>query len=186
MTPRTKAQWRTVCRARVGRLTVSQRRVASQKLAARLRRLPAYRTARWIMFYVATAGEVETRPMIRQALAEGKRVAVPITLTTSRMINPAELTQLGRGLVRGPYGIRQPDPRRARWVAPAALDLVVVPGLAFDVRGARLGRGGGYYDRFLARLPRRTSRVGLCFRCQRVRRLPRARHDQPVTTVLAA
>lgn len=186
MTPSTKAQWRAAIRVRVGRLTKSQRRVASQRLAARLRRLPVYRKARWIMLYVATAGEVATRPMIRQALADGKRVAVPLTLTTSRMIHPAELTQLGRGLTRGPYGILQPDPRRARRVPPKDLDLVVVPGLAFDARGARLGRGGGYYDRFLARLPRRTLRVGLCFRCQRVRRLPRARHDQPVTTVLAA
>lgn len=124
--------------------------------------------------------------MIAQALADGKRVAAPITLTTRRMIRLAELTSHRRGLVTGPYGIRQPDPRRARRVHPEDLDLAVVPGVAFDAHGYRLGRGGGYYDRFLAALPPTVPRIGLAFRCQRVPRLPRASHDQPVIAVLAA
>ncbi|OGX37266.1 MAG: 5-formyltetrahydrofolate cyclo-ligase, partial [Omnitrophica WOR_2 bacterium RIFCSPHIGHO2_02_FULL_68_15] len=155
------------------------------RLAARLRRRPEYQAARRIAFYLAADGEVETREMIRQALADGKRVAAPIPMTTTRTIRFAELTGVRRGLVRGPYGIAQPA-RRARRVAPSALDLIVVPGLAFDAQGHRLGRGAGYYDRFLATLPTAIPRIGLAFRCQRVRRLPRARHDQPVTTVLAA
>lgn len=182
----TKAQWRTRMRARIGAMSAAARRTASARLARAVRRLPAYRRARWILFYLALDGEPETRPMMTQALADGKRVAAPITLTTRRMIRLAELTSVRRGLVMGPYGIAQPDPRRARRVDPRVLDLVVVPGLAFDAHGFRLGRGGGYYDRFLATLPPGVPRVGLCFRGQRVRRLPHAPHDQPVTTVLAA
>ena len=182
----TKPQWRDRIRARVGAMTEPQRRAASRRLAARLRRLPEYRAARRIAFYLATDGEVETREMIRQALDDGKQVAAPIPMTATRRIRLAALTSVRRGLVRGPYGIAQPHPRRARRVDPAALDLIVVPGVAFDARGHRLGRGGGYYDRFLAALPAGIPRVGLAFRCQRVPRLPRAPHDQPVTTVLAA
>jgi len=182
----TKAQWRARMVARLRVLTVKERLAASRRLARRLRRLPAYRKARWILFYLAFDAEVETRLMVAQALADGKRVAAPITLTTRRMIRLAELTSLTQGLVRGPYGIDQPDPRRARWVAPDALDLAIIPGLAFDAEGYRLGRGLGYYDRFLATLPPTVPRIGLAFRCQRVRRLPRSRHDQPVTAVLAA
>ena len=182
----TKPQWRERIRARLCAMTEAQRSAASRRLAARLRRLPAYRAARWVAFYLATDGEVETREMIRQALADGKRVAAPIPITTTRTIRLAELTHVTRGLVRGPHGIAQPHPRRARRVAPATLDLLIVPGVAFDAQGHRLGRGGGYYDRFLAALPADIPRVGLAFRCQRVPRLPRAPHDQPVTTVLAA
>lgn len=182
----TKAQWRARILARVRALSAAQRRAASCRIAHRLRRLPVYRTARRIGFYLALPMEVETRPMIAQALKDGKRVAVPIMVTTSRGLRFAQLTSLTRGLVRGPYGTTQPDPRRARRVDPATLDLVLVPGVAFDAQGARLGRGRGYYDRFLAMLPPAIPRLGLCFRGQRVRRLPRARHDQPVTTVLTA
>lgn len=182
----TKAAWRVRMRACLRALTPAQRRAASKRLARRVRRLAAYRRARWILVYLALETEVDTRPMIAQALADGKRVAAPMTLTTRRMIRLAELTSLTRGLVAGPHGITQPDPRRARRVDPGVLDLALIPGLAFDARGHRLGRGGGYYDRFLATLPRTIPRVGLAFRCQRVRHLPRASHDQPVTTVLAA
>ena len=182
----TKGDWRTRMRARLDALTPAQRRAASERLARRVRRLAAYRRAEWILVYLALETEVDARPMIAQALADGKRVAAPITLTTRRMIRLAELTSFTRGLVAGPHGIRQPDPRRARRVDPRVLDLALIPGLAFDAQGHRLGRGGGYYDRFLATLPRTIPRVGLAFRCQRVRRLPRASHDQPVTTVLAA
>ncbi|MBI4227173.1 MAG: 5-formyltetrahydrofolate cyclo-ligase [Candidatus Omnitrophica bacterium] len=182
----TKAQWRMQVCARVGAMTGRQRLAASRRLAARLRRLPAYRAARWVAFYLATDGEVETRAMIRQALADGKRVAAPIPVVAARTIRLAELTGARRGLTRGPFGIEQPHPGRARRVRPDALDLIVVPGVAFDRLGYRLGRGAGYYDRFLATLPPGIPRVGLAFRCQRVARLPRQRHDQPVTTVLAA
>ena len=183
----TKAQWRAVIRARLRTMTAKERLAASRRVAVRLRRLPEYRRARWILFYLATDGEVETRPMIRRALADGKRVAAPMTLTTRRMIKIAELTSLTRGLVTGPYGIAQPDPRRARRVVdPALLDLAIVPGVAFDAEGYRLGHGGGYFDRFLARLPKSVSRLGLAFRCQRVPRLPRSPHDQPVQKVLTA
>lgn len=180
-----KAQWRTRMRARLRAMTVHERQVAALRAVRALRRRPAYRKARWILCYLAAKGEVETRPLIAQALADGKRVAAPITLTTRRMIRLAELTTVTRGLVRGPYGIQQPDPRRARRVDPRRIDLAVIPGLAFDADGYRLGRGGGYFDRFLAALPPTVPRIGLAYRCQRVRRLLRAPHDQPVTTVLA-
>lgn len=182
----TKAQWRARVRARLRAMPAAARAAASRRLAARLRRLPAYRAARWIGFYLAADGEVETRAMIQQALADGKRVAAPMPVMARRQLRLAELTSAARGLMRGPYGIAQPNPRRARRVDPTVLDLLVVPGVAFDAQGHRLGRGGGYYDRFLAALPPAIPRVGLAFRCQRVPRLPRAPHDQPVTKVLAA
>lgn len=181
-----KRIWRAQILARVRAMEPAARRAASRRLGASVRRLAAYRQARWIGCYLAVELEVDTWPMVRQALADGKRVAAPVPLPASRTLRLAELTSATRGLVRGPYGIPQPDPRRARRVDPQVLDLLLVPGVAFDRQGHRLGRGGGYFDRFLATLPATVPRIGLAFRCQRVQRLPRARHDQPVTTVLTA
>lgn len=171
---------------RLGAMTPAQRTTASLKLAARLTQLPAYKTARWIGVYLAAGEEVETRGMIQQALADGKRVAAPIPNPATHTIRLAELTGVRNGLVRGPYGIEQPHPTASRRVKPEALDLLLVPGVAFDKSGYRLGRGAGYYDRFLATLPPAIPRIGLAFRRQQVARLPRERHDQPVTNVLAA
>lgn len=182
----TKAQWRTRILQRVSAMTPAQRAAASTTLAARLTRLPAYNTARWIGVYLATAEEVETRGMIRQALADGKRVAAPIPNPATHTIRWAELTGVRHGLVRGPFGIEQPHPTASRPANADRLDLLLVPGVAFDKSGYRLGRGVGYYDRLLATLPPAIPRIGLAFRRQRVARLPRERHDQPVTTVLVA
>lgn len=168
-------------------MPLGKRRAASQKLAGRLRRLPEYKKARWVLFYLALSDEVETRPMIERALGDGKRVAVPITLTTSRILKIVEITGLKTGLNIGPHGIEQPARmRRGRRVDLKKLDLIVVPGVAFDAQGRRLGRGGGYFDRLLARLSPDVPRVGLAFRCQRVKRLPSEPHDLPVHRVLAA
>ena len=150
-----------------------------------LRKLPAYRKAKALLCYVAIDGEVETRPILARALAGRKRVAVPVTLTKRRRLLAMEVRDLEKDLcISGPYGI--PEPRRdsrAR-MAPRDLDLVLVPGIAFDRKGHRLGRGAGYFDRFLEKLPARIPRVGLAFRFQVVRDLPWESHDEPVAKVI--
>ena len=182
----TKEAWRTHFRKQLRATTKAKRKRVSATLLKRFRRSSEYRKARWVMFYLAFDGEVQTRPMIQQALADGKRVAVPITLKTKRSLKVAEITTLKRGLTTGPYGVKQPSPRGARLVAPGKLDLVVVPGLGFDRQRVRLGRGKGYFDRFLGRLSRTVPRIGLAYRFQKVSRLPRFKHDQRVTKVFAA
>ena len=85
----------------------------------------------------------------------------------------------------GPYGIQQPKSNRATVIAPEVLDLVVVPGVAFDRSGHRLGRGAGFYDRFLADLPRDIPTVGLAFDFQIVSNLPLQEHDIPLSFVIS-
>lgn len=160
------------------------RRVKSLKVERKLRRSSLYRRAKSILCYVAHDGEVETRPILEQILADGKRLAVPFTVPEKRRLIGAEIKDPALDLEPGPYGIPHPKRIYGRRVAYRQLDLVIVPGVAFDREGRRLGRGGGYFDRFLEKVPKRVPRIGLAFRFQVVKTLPAETHDQPVTRVI--
>ena len=141
------------------------------------------KSAKTILFYVAFDGEVETLDMIKRAYAKGKKVAVPTILKDKKMIIPTLISN-GEELELGPYGIKHPKHNPSSWLKAEDLDLVVVPGVAFDKRRHRLGRGAGYYDRFLASLPKDVPTVGLAFDFQIVDVLPHQEHDIPVSRVI--
>ena len=107
------------------------------------------------MFYVPLSTEVDTAALLREALRQGRRAAVPSVDRATKSLVPVEIHDPDRELVRGTYGIW--EPREANNpLALRLIDLALVPGLAFDRANRRLGRGKGYYDRFLKTLPRRT------------------------------
>jgi len=129
-------------------------------------------------------GEVETGPVIKKALTMGKKVVLPVTLVKDRDMKPVYLRDIKR-FKKGPYGIYEPDGPLNR--TPAELkniDLVIVPGLAFDRKNNRIGRGKGYYDNFLRRLPKGKSKIGLGFRFQLLSRVPATKRDIPLTGVI--
>ena len=147
--------------------------------------IKAVKLAKTILFYVAFDGEVETIDMIKRACAKGKKVAVPAILKDKKMIIPTLIRNCEEDLELGPYGIKHPKSNRTARINVDELDLVVVPGIAFDKKGHRLGRGAGYYDRFLARLPKDVPTVGLAFDFQMVNVLPHQDHDIPVSRVIS-
>lgn len=119
-------------------------------------------------------------------LTKGKRVVVPRVAPKTRRLQLSELRNPSEELTPGAFGVWQPRAQALRPFDAKKLDLVVVPGLAFDRRGHRLGHGFGYFDRFLARLPKDTPTIGLAFRFQLFDRLPVYTHDRAVKTVLTA
>ncbi|MEW5898924.1 MAG: 5-formyltetrahydrofolate cyclo-ligase [Bacillota bacterium] len=121
----------------------------SANILKRLLALEEYRRAAVLMTYVDFRNEVRTGDLIRESLARGKRVAVPFTDPRDRRLIPSLLLNFPEDLAPGTWGILEPAPGCLRPVKPAEIDLVVVPGVAFDEKGNRLGYGGGYYDRFL-------------------------------------
>jgi len=141
-----------------------------------------FKRAKTVMFYLSMAREVDTTEMIEEALRLGKKVVVPVC-DGNRKIVPCELKRRG-ALLRGPYGIL--EPARKTPVDLEELNLVIVPGLAFDKCGARLGRGKGYYDYFLTRLPKDAKSIGLAFDFQILPSVPTADHDVNVHTVIFA
>ena len=148
---------------------------------------PQFIQADTIMFYIAKDGEVETSQMIRETLKMGKKVIVPITMVKEKKIIPSRLENFDTELEKGPYGIYQPKREFMRRVMLKSIDLTVVPGLAFDAEGNRLGRGCGYFDRFLAKLAERDiPTCGIAFKFQMIEKLPMLSHDIPVSMVLCA
>jgi 5-formyltetrahydrofolate cyclo-ligase len=146
--------------------------------------LPVFVTAQTILFYASFKGEVDTFAIMDKAIELKKRVALPLVRKETEEIIPM-LIRSTRELHRGAYGILEPAFSPDRTVDVRALDLIVVPGLAFDRKNNRLGRGAGYYDRFLSRLPDTTPKIGLAYDFQVVDAIPGLLpHDRPVSQVL--
>ncbi len=140
-----------------------------------------------VMFYIAKNGEVDTTGMIKEALKMGKKVLVPVTLVKEKKIIPSWLKDFKKELGKGPYGVYQPKKQFIRKVLPKDIDLIVVPGVAFDRAGNRLGRGGGYFDRFLSKFKKlNVPMFGLAFKCQIIPSLTVLSYDIPVTKLIAA
>ncbi|HWI50966.1 MAG TPA: 5-formyltetrahydrofolate cyclo-ligase [Symbiobacteriaceae bacterium] len=143
---------------------------------------PAFAAARLVLLYIAFRGEVATEAIAAAAVAAGKGLALPRVIREPRGLVLHAYNGDPATLARGAYGIAEPRPD---WpvVAPAAVDLVVVPGVAFDRTGGRLGYGGGYYDRLLPEIRAAhpgAMLVGLAYDCQVTDGLPRDPHDIPV------
>lgn len=147
--------------------------------------IPEFQNAKTILFYASFDGEVETFEMMTQALHMGKTIALPHIIPESAIFQPVVVHNLEEDLETGPYGIPQPRWRDDCLLSAEGVDACIVPGVAFDHENFRLGRGAGYYDRFLKNLLPRTPTVGLAFDFQIVDRLPHHPHDIPVSRVIA-
>ncbi len=148
--------------------------------------LPVFRKAKTILFYASVKGEVNTFGMMEQALEFDKRVVLPVVQEKTRQIIPMMIRNM-KELKPGTFGIPEPAVAMERAITVDEIDLAVVPGVAFDQQLNRLGRGAGYYDRFLSELPAATPTIGLAYDVQVVESLfGLEAHDRPVTLVLTA
>lgn len=160
-------------------LSPAQIEAASADLTAQLLAHPLFRAARSLYAYLSYNQEVRTLPLIRQAQALGKRVAVPkVYGDEMRFLWLDDPDQVAPGA----YGI--PEPIADEPIADDDTALVLMPGLAFDPEGRRLGYGGGFYDRFLAKEPNHPL-VALCYGFQMFDHLETEAHDIPVDLVIA-
>ena len=158
----------------------------SEAIRRKVFRLTAFRQAKTVCCYVSLPYEVQTWRMIEAMLKNGKRVVVPMTQPSSQRLQLSALRDPHTDLAPGAFGVWEPKPDAVRPVPVREVDLALVPGLAFDPAGHRLGHGHGYFDRFLARLPRTTPIVGLAYRFQVLDRLPTSAHDHAVWAILTA
>ena len=162
----------------------AEREVKSRQIADKLFELKAINKAQTILFYASLPGEVDTFGMILKAIQLKKRICLPVLVRDQKKMIPT-LTKSVDNLKNGEYGIAQPPHDVALEVALKDIDAVVVPGLSFDKANNRLGRGAGYYDRFLKTLPPDTPTIGLAFDFQLTDRLPVQEHDVPVSVVIS-
>ncbi len=170
---------------RIMALDPNDRRSQEADLADRFASLPGFDVARTVLLYVsAFPEEIATGPMLRRALALGKRVACPRVDRAERRLRLFEVTGLESDLTRGTLGIPEPR-RRCPEIPPNQVDWILVPGLAFDDRRFRLGRGAGHYDRLLPNLRPDAPRWALALDCQWVEALPVEPHDVPLDGIVS-
>lgn len=160
-------------RAMIAAVSGAEARAAGDAAARHLLAQGDWCRARSVLVYAAVGGEIDPQAIAEAAWQAGKRVFLPSPRPDDRALEPVEWVR-GAALVAGPYGIAVPA--TGRRAGTAAVDLAVVPGLAFDRTGARLGSGLGYYDRWLAAHPG-ARRVGLAHSWQVVDAVPVEGHD---------
>lgn len=175
-----KQELRRAIRERKRAMTAEEIEARSAVLAEKFAQSDAYKAAKTIYGYLPYNQEVRTVPMLARALAEGKKVAVPKVYSDEmKFIYLDDLTQVAKGYA----GI--PEPIADGPVAQDETALVLMPGLAFDREGHRIGYGGGFYDKFLAREPHHPT-LALCYDFQMQEHLETQEFDIPVDTVLWA
>lgn len=160
-------------------LTAEQIETRSAALAQRLYQTRHYKAARSLYAYLSFNQEVRTEPIIRQAWKDGKRVAVPKIVGRDMVF--IWLDSFDDLLPQGNYGILEPASDGP--VADDETALILMPGLAFDAQGHRIGYGGGYYDRYLSAHPGHPT-VALCYPFQLFQCLLTEDHDIPVDLVI--
>lgn len=171
-----KARLRKQMAQERGALTAQEHSERSAAAVQHLLALAPLAAARTVMAFYPLRDELDIRPFLDGARQRGQEVWLPLSEPVGRRMFP--YLYKGRDFLRrGAYGIWEPDPDRCPQADPTRLEAVVLPGLAFDGRGGRLGYGGGYYDRFLAGLERRPLLVGVAFSLQVVACVPRENHD---------
>ncbi len=134
--------------------------------------------SRIVLFYVSHKSEVDTVPMIHRALALEKIIVLPLIHVQKRKIVPFKVDNLDRDTGPGYQGIREPIRQRCKQVPVKHINLAIIPGIAFDERGGRIGYGTGFYDRLIPQLDITTRKVALAFECQIVPQIPMEPHDR--------
>jgi 5-formyltetrahydrofolate cyclo-ligase len=180
-----KSELRTTMLDKLKNMEKRDKERRNELIREKLFSLPEYKNSNLIMSYVSLDYEVDTWQIIKKSLETGKKVAVPVVmkeemaLVPSLIVDPAELKP-------GPYGVFQPDKKNMRALELYQIDIIIVPGIAFDYQGNRLGHGRGYFDRFLKKVPLDIPRIGLAYGIQILDHLPISCLDVPVSKLIYA
>jgi len=156
----------------------------SRQIFLNLAETVEYINSQNIMFYVATRSEVQTEEIIKMSIKTGKNVFVPIILPECLNLAPSKIFNFDTELEKGKKGILEPKKEYYRLFPSENIDLIIVPGVAFDLRGNRIGRGFGYYDNFLRKVRSSVKIVALAFEMQIVKKIPNDKNDIPVHGII--
>ena len=157
----------------------------SHRIAERVMAMPEWREAEAVLGYYSFKSEVRTEELLQAALDQGKRLALPRVNTQRRELDLFYVPALGEPYLRpGTWGILEPVPQLCESAALEDIDLILVPGVAFDLSGGRIGYGGGFYDRLLKKLRPGQTAIALAFEVQIVDRVPLAWFDQKVPVIV--
>lgn len=183
MVAEAKAALRETVLRRRGALPEGERAALGARVMGRILALPAYARSETVLAYASFGSELPTDLFLRRVLEDGRTLLLPRVGPDG--LDIYEVSSPETDLAPGRWGIREPIPDRCPLARPADVDLALVPGVAFDRRGMRLGYGGGFYDRLLSgALPGGVPRVSGAFAVQMVDEVPAGPHDVPVDAVV--
>jgi 5-formyltetrahydrofolate cyclo-ligase len=154
-------------------------RIITQKLLA----LPEYKESKTILAYKTIGSEFDTAEFISDVLASGKMLALPKVNKANKTLDIFRVDNPATDLINGVWGIAEPDPVKCQPISIDEVDFVLVPGLAFDAEGQRIGYGGGYYDKLLAGINNRRL-VAAAYSMQIVPTIPSLTHDLKVEKLI--
>jgi len=164
-------------------MSPEERKLRSERACSHLLACEQVVSSKAIMAFYPFGAELDILPFIEQAKKQGQEIWLPLTRPSERRLVPYVFSG-PEMLKQGVYGIWEPDPEKAVPADVEKLDVVLVPGVAFDRSGGRMGYGGGYYDRFLAGLMHRPFLLGIGFSMQVVDHVPLEPHDIPLDALV--
>jgi 5-formyltetrahydrofolate cyclo-ligase len=181
--PTSKQVVRKELRERLAAMTDASRHAKSVAACSLLTCAPEFNAARVVMMYLSTSQEIDTSPLALRCWQAGKTVVVPKVSWDQRRMLPTEIQSLNTGITTTGPGVREPEAGKP--IPVDLIDLVIVPGLGFTPTGHRIGRGMGFYDRFLAQSEFIGLSCGLAFEEQIVPELPVLEHDIPLSMLIS-
>lgn len=164
-------------------LTVEERALKSRKIFYNIVNLPEFQQATTILSFLNFRDEVDTTALAQQILDSQKNLILPRCAPRGVLI-PAKISNLAHDIEPGTWGIREPKKENLIQSEPKEIDLILMPGAAFDMQGNRLGYGGGYYDRFLTEIRPDVPKIALAFACQILPEVPVEAFDQKIDALV--
>lgn len=178
-----KKELRNKILAERDRLSENQREEKSSAILNHFIALEEVKKAEQIFIFVNFRTEVNTKPIINYLITQNKKVIVPYTDIANKRLRLFYLNDIAE-LKIGSYNILEPDPNTAKEAKEENIDLAVVPGSVFDVKGGRMGYGGGFYDRLLPKLRKDVPKIAVAFELQIVDEVPRGYYDQLIDMIV--
>ena len=156
----------------------------SNKIISAIMELPEFTNGKNIMLYLSFNKEVNTYPLARWCLDNGKTVIAPYCIQSKREIVPYKITNLIGDLTKSAFGVMEPKQDILEKVNIEDIDLIIVPGVVFDENCNRIGFGAGYYDRFLPKKLKNTPAIGIAYDYQIIDKVPTDEYDAPLDYII--
>lgn len=156
----------------------------SEKIIETLLKLPIIKTSNNIMIYMSFNNEVDTFRLLKELKKQKKKVIAPLCNMNNKTITPYEVNDLDKDFVKSKYGFLEPNKEKLNKVNISDIEVIIVPGVAFDVKGNRIGFGAGFYDRFLNNKKNDTVTISLAYDYQIVDLIPNDKFDIPIDFII--
>lgn len=179
-----KQEIRDEITAKMKALSADEIAKKTKAIESRLFEFANFLEARIAMLYTPVANEVDTKDIIKRSYMYNKIIVLPAFDPHQNKVTLMKVDDVEKDLVQGPRGNTEPDKSRCKSVPFECLDIAVIPGVAMDEKGGRIGTGKGYYDRMIPDLPSTTRKVGLVFENQIISMAPMEAHDKYVDIII--